>query len=49
MHDLTIVEEIFSRSSTAKDIGVEFDGSMSMAPHITAVCKFCCSTCAAYP
>ena len=39
MHDLTIVDEKVNCSSTAKEIGVVLDDSMSMAPHITAVCK----------
>ena len=39
MHDLTIFDETVNCSSTAKDIGVVLDDSMSMVPHITAVCK----------
>ena len=39
IHDLTIVDEIVNCSSTAKDIGVTLDESLSMAPHVTAVCK----------
>ena len=39
LHDLTIVEEIVSCSSTAKDIGVVLEDSISKVPHITAVCK----------
>jgi len=49
MHDLTIVDEIVNCSSTAKDIGVVLDDSMSMVPHITAVCKSAFSICATYP
>ena len=39
MHDLTIVDGIVNCSSTAKDIGVVLDDSMSIVPHITPVCK----------
>ena len=39
IHDLTIVHEVVNCSSTAKDIGVTLDESLSMAPHVTAVCK----------
>ena len=41
--DLTIVDKTGDKmvncSSTAKDIGVTLDNSLSMVPHITAVCK----------
>lgn len=37
--NLTIVDEVVNCSSTAKDIGVTLDNSLSMVPHITAVCK----------
>ena len=39
IHDLTIVDEVVNCSSTAKDIGVTLDESLSMTPHVTAVCK----------
>ena len=39
IRDLTIVDEVVNCSSTAKDIGVTLDESLSMAPHVTAVCK----------
>ena len=39
IHDLTTVDEVVNCSSTAKDIGVTLDESLSMAPHVTAVCK----------
>ena len=39
IHDLTIVDEVFNCSSTAKDIGVTLDEFLSMAPHVTAGCK----------
>ena len=37
--NLTIVDKMVNCSSTAKDIGVTLDNSLSMVPHITAVCK----------
>lgn len=37
--NLTIGDEVVKCSSTAKDIGVTLDNSLSMVPHITAVCK----------
>ena len=39
IHGLTIVDEVLNCSSTAKDIGVTLDESLSMAPHVTAMCK----------
>lgn len=39
LYDLTIVKEIASCSSPAKDICVVLDDSMSMIPHIAAVYK----------
>ena len=37
--NLTIVEEVVNCSSTAKDIGVTLDNSLSMVSHITAMSK----------
>ena len=39
IYDLTIVHEVVNCSLTAKDVGVTLDESLSMAPHVTAVCK----------
>ena len=37
--NLTIVDEVVTCSSTAKDTGVTLDNSLSMVPHITAMPK----------
>ena len=37
--NLAIVDKMVNCSSKAKDIGVTLDNSLSMVPHITAVCK----------
>ena len=47
--NLTIVDEVVNCSSTAKDIGVTLDNSLSMVPHITAMSKSTFFTCATSP
>jgi len=39
IHDLTVVDEVVNCSSTANDIGVTLDESLSLAPQVTAECK----------
>ena len=39
IQDLTIGDEVVNCSSTAKDIGVTLEVSLSMTQHVTAVCK----------
>ena len=39
MNKLVIASETVDFSSTAKNIGVIFNNSLSMLPHVTAVCK----------
>ena len=39
IHDFTIVDGVLNSSSTVKDIGLTLDESLSMVPHVTAMCK----------